>query len=380
MTAHPRIASKAESATASLQSATTKVMRSTVEKRRNAKRNSYRTLFVSLILITTLLTSCSLFERDIDLTVLRVQLNQPHNAEYAGFYTAIERGFYTEENLAVELIPHTTLTNPVAEVIAGNAEIGITSGDQILLAQSTGNEVMAISSIYQLNPLMIMSLPENGISTPQDLVGKRIGVNSADLEDPRDLQFLALLRQQGIDLAELEFITTWDYFGAYDLTSGRLAAISGFSTAKEAIYAELEGDLVTQIYYNDYGVFVYPNLIFTNAYLTRSQPELVNRFIRATVKGYQYALEHPREAAEFCVDTDNTLDLAQQAAIMQRQMPLINTGYSVIGWMDEEVWRTTQEILLVEDKIAAPLELTIVFTNIFVNNVAEDIRLQENAE
>lgn len=320
-----------------------------------------------LILLSLLImTACSTTEAPQ--TEIIVQLSETHSAEFAGFYAAVEMGYYEDENLIVTLLPRTQTINPVAEVLAGNAQFGIISGDQILRAQDAGNDLVAISSIYQLNPMMIMSLSSDPVLSPDDLIGKRIGVNSANLTNSRDLQLLSLLEKQGIDRNSIELLTTWDFYGAYDLTSGRLSAVSGFNTNREAIYAQVEGDQVAQMFYADYGINLYTNPIFTNGYLTRSQPDLVTRFVRATLNGYQYAIENPVEAARICRIFDNTLDLGLQTEMIRSQIPLIDTGYSPLGWMEDAVWQTTYDILLEQNIIAASLDLNSVWTNLFVEN------------
>lgn len=318
------------------------------------------------VLIPGLLAACASNENPPD--QITVQLSQPNSAEFAGFYTAVEMGYYADENLIVNLVPRSQTINPIAEVLAGNAQFGIASGDQILRTQAAGNDIVAIATIYQLNPLMIMSLPTDPILRPEDLAGKRIGVNSADLDNPRDLQLISLLEKKDIDRNSIETLTTWDFFGAYDLTSERLSAVSGFDTTKEAINAQLEGDEVTQMFFSDYDINIYLNPIFTNGYLTRGQPDLVNRFMRATLKGYQYAIENPAEAVQFCLAHDNTLDRNVQSAMLQSQIPLIDPGYRPLGWMEEAVWQSTQDILLEQGIIPSPVELGTVYTNLFVEN------------
>jgi ABC-type nitrate/sulfonate/bicarbonate transport system substrate-binding protein len=113
-------------------------------------------------------------------------------------------------------------------------------------------------------------------------------------------------------------------------------------------------------------VDVYINTIFVTEEFTQSNPDLIARFLRATMKGYQYALEHTDEVAEFAVKYDPELDLGYQQQVMRVQIPFIDTGNAPIGSMDENVWNITQDILLEFGMISAPVDLSQVYTNRFV--------------
>jgi ABC-type nitrate/sulfonate/bicarbonate transport system substrate-binding protein len=84
------------------------------------------------------------------------------------------------------------------------------------------------------------------------------------------------------------------------------------------------------------------------------------------LQGYQYAIEHPKEAAALTIQYDETLDVAFQQATIEAQIPLLDTGDVSIGWMDEDIWANTQAILLDQGYITSPIDLTKVYTNDFI--------------
>lgn len=174
-----------------------------------------------------------------------------------------------------------------------------------------------------------------------------------------------MLRRLGIDEAELEMVLIKDY-SLGSLMSGAMDVYSGFLTEGPARAGANDLNL---IFPQDYGVLMYANVIATRQQLIDENPDLVERFIRATVKGYQYAIEHPQEMAELALKYDDTLDVNLQSATMQAQIPLIDTGDAPIGVMDETVWQITQDILLEQEIISAPVDLKKVYTNEFVEKV-----------
>jgi len=295
-----------------------------------------------------------------------VQLGWFHTVEFAGFYTAVEKGFYAQENLAVSLLPGGPDIDPLTVVKEGTAQFGITSGDNLVRARAANTAVTAIMAVYRRSPLVVMSLPDSGINRPQDLVGKTVGVISEKLDSTWDIQFLAMLKQLNIDAKSLTFLPIEDYTGANELTSGRLQAVSGFFSTNEPVQAKLNGVQPNLIFYSDYGIQIYANTLFAQDTLLDSNADLAQRLVRATLKGYAYALEHPDEAAQFARKFDETLDLTLQTATMNAQIPLIDNGDGVIGSMDVAVWQSTQDALLKQGLLNAPIDLPIVFTNRFV--------------
>lgn len=320
---------------------------------------------VLVILVTVnILAGCAPAKPAPD--AVTVQLSWFHTAEFAGFYVAVEKGFYAAENLTVSLLPGGPNIDPLKSVKDGTAQFGITSGNDLVRARAANTAVTAIMAIFRRSPLIVMSLPDSGIKRPQDLAGKTVGVISDRLDSTWDAQFLALLKRLNIDAQSMKFVTIQDYTGANELTSGRAQAVSGFFSTNEPVQARLDGLKLNLIFYSDYGIQTYANALFAQDAWLNSQPDLVRRFVRATLKGYQYTLEHPAEAAQFTLKFDPALDLKLQTATMEAQIPLIDSGDGLIGLMDLAVWQSTQDALLKQGLLSAPIDLPAVFTNRFI--------------
>lgn len=215
--------------------------------------------------------------------------------------------------------------------------------------------------------MVAMSLSGTGIEKPEDLAGKNVGVIAPDLSTAWDVQFLALLQEMSVQQEGMTFTAIEDYHGANELKSGRLDVMSGMFATNEPVVAKLDGDSLNLMYYKDYGIDVYPNTIFVTEELVHSNPDLVARFVKATMQGYQFAIENPEEVAAYALKYDETLDLKVQQETMKAQIPFIDTGDAPIGSMDENVWKTTQDILLEFDLISKPVDLNTIYTNQFVS-------------
>jgi NitT/TauT family transport system substrate-binding protein len=319
---------------------------------------------VALLLVSGLLTACNTSTPTPEPAEVTIQLSWFHTVEFAGFYAAEQQGYYAEENLAVNLVPGGFDARPWREVAEGRADFGVTGGNLLLMALSEGLPVRAIAAIFRQSPVALMALAESGIRTPQDLAGKRVGIISPEMDDGNDIQFLAMLRQLEIDESEMELVVIEDY-SVGSLTSGAMDVSSVFST-NEPVGAELQGVDVNLIFPQDYGVLIYANVLFARQGLTEEQPDLVERFVRATLRGYQYAIEHPDEASDLTLKYDETLDSGFQRASMRAEIPLIDTGDAPIGTMDKAVWQSTQDMLLEQGFISSPVDLNALYTNEFV--------------
>jgi len=176
-----------------------------------------------------------------------------------------------------------------------------------------------------------------------------------------------MMHTLGIDESTMTFVPN-EFYGVGDLTSGNMDASSGLFSTNEPILAELDGYEINLIYYNDYGVEFYNNLIFVNSNFVSENADLVQRFMRATLKGYQHAIESPQDAVDQTVKYASDLDSAFELASMKVEIPLIDTGNAPIGFMDDAVWQNTQSILIEQGYLDAPVDLNTVYTNKFVED------------
>lgn len=320
-------------------------------------------MFIQLALAALLVNACGINKQTEKITV---QLSWFHSVEYAGFYAAMEEGYYAEENIEVILVSGGPTVDALAEVGSGNAQFGVATGDSLVIAKSQEQDFLGVATIFRNNPLVVMSLSNGSIKKPEDLTGKTVGVIAPDLSTGYDVQLLALLKTLDVESSSMTFIPINDYHGANELTSGNMDAMSGMFATNEPVQAEMDGDVLNLIYYKDYGVDVYSNVIFTTGEFANNNPDLVSRFIQATMKGYQFSIENPEKAAEFSAKSDPSLDVALQTLTMNAQIPFIATGDAPVGSMDADVWETTQNILLDFNLISAKVDLETVYTNRFV--------------
>jgi len=117
---------------------------------------------------------------------VRLQLKYKHQFQFAGYYVAIEKGYYDTEGLDVILLEGKPSIYEIEEVISGRAQFGVGTSD-IVLSRLGGKPVVILANIFQHSPVALLTKKESGLRSPQDLYGKRVmmaqGEKSAELQD-----------------------------------------------------------------------------------------------------------------------------------------------------------------------------------------------------
>lgn len=264
---------------------------------------------------------------------VKLQLNWFHEAEFVGYYVAVDKGFYDEENLDVTLVEGGPGIQARDEVLNGGADFAISSfGEQRTLVE-TGEPVVALASAFQIPPLVIFSLADSGIREPRDLAGRRVGVKNDYWRDVLH----ETLENAGVDPAQVIEVEV-DADAKRLLYEGAVDVWMGYAH-DEPIEAQVAGYQVTTIFPADYGVGGYEGLLLANETTVADRAAMVQRFVRASHRGWLYVVEHPDEAAEVMTRWQPKDGLEFQKLAVRALMPLVDIPQAPIGWIDEPKWR-----------------------------------------
>ena len=219
---------------------------------------------------------------------IRLQLKWFHQFQFAGYYAAIEQGYYTDEGLEVTLLERDLEKSVIDQVIQGEAEYGI--GDSGLLHDyAIGKPVVALAAIFQHNPLVFITLQSSGIISPYEMKGKRIML---DTLNANEAPLKALLANAKI--TENDF-TLIKQSGDNDLlTRHQIDVMTGY-LSDETFYYQQNGIPVNVINPQNYGIDFYGDILFTSEAERQQHPDRIDRFLRASLKGWRYALRHPHQ-------------------------------------------------------------------------------------
>lgn len=317
---------------------------------------------LGLLLLAAGLTACEKAERGASaLTPVTLRFRWAHQAQFAGLYAADQNGYYAAEGLAVTLREGGPGVDSIASVLSNETQFGVERGYALIQARAEGKTVRAIATIYRRSPLVIFALASSGITRPKDLAGKTIryppGVTSAPLD--------MMMANLGIAPHQYTLKRVSDMTPLY---SGEVHASSGFLT-NEVLRAQRAGHKLNIIYLDDYGVHFYSDTIFSRDELIANNPDLVRRFLRATLKGWTYAVENPTAVGPMVRKYRPAADPEFETAQMIASIPLVNTGEDQIGWMKPEKWAGMERTLRSQRVLAKPLDVTQVYMLEFLREI-----------
>jgi len=319
--------------------------------------------FLFILILISPLTACSPKSAAAPIA-LTVQLKWVNQAQFAGFYVAADKGYYKDEAINIKLAPGGVGINIMGEVTSGQAQFGIIGAEKIILARDESKPVKAIATIYRRNPFVVVTLPESGITKPADLIGRTINIGGTD----GLMQFTAMMSRLNLDINKVN-ITPYSYDlqpfynGQIDATPA-IAAGSLIAILKQRPDANL-------IWAEDYGIHFYADTLFTTDQMIADNPDLALRFLQATIKGHQYAIENPDEASQISLHYAKDPTLEVQHQMMIASIPLINTGEDHIGWMKPEIWSSMEKTLREQGLLTAPLYVTQVYTMQFLEKIVK---------
>lgn len=236
-----------------------------------------------------------------------IQLKWHHSFQFAGYYAAIEKGFYAEEGLHVRLVERKINgKHYIQSVVDGDCQYG-TADTGLLLSHTQGAPVVWLTQIFQHSPLILLTLSKSRIFSPYELTGKTVAY---DLENAGNASIQMLLNQT-IGTDKQQFNTVQINYDLNRLVNGEIDATSAYLSDQPFALKQLGHD-VNIIDPRNYGIDFYGDNLFTSHDELINHPQRVDKMIRATLKGWNYALDHPQEIIELILAKYNTRQLPRE--------------------------------------------------------------------
>jgi NitT/TauT family transport system substrate-binding protein len=293
-----------------------------------------------------------------------LRLDWVFGAEHSGVWVAQEKGFFKQENLDVRILPGEGSSVTVKLVGTGDIEFGYATADQALLAYSRSLPVVTTAVILQSSPTAIVFPKSTGIRKLTDLYGKRLGLQ---LKSAVERQWRVVAKMQSIDTSKIQEVPA-DLAVAQLIIAGRIDAGVAFFF-NDGIRPIAEGIDMDWILFRDVGLPMYSSSLIVNAETIEKKPDLVARFTRAFVRGWDYAKAHPDEAFALTVKAQPTLDNKYNKLKLPAVLTLLDSPDSQkngIGHSDRAGWESLQKALVAADLLKEPVDLDKVYTNKFL--------------
>lgn len=322
----------------------------------------FRCLLI-VLMIPAMSLSCG-SKQDAASGVIEFVLDWKAQMEHSGFFVAQQKGFYREEGLEVKILDGNGAPNAATLVGNGTYKLGVSSGAATVIARAKGVPVVSVAVLNQRSPMVIYALAESGIIRPQDLTWKRVGVN---FEGIKYQEYRALLTKLNINSETIKEIGMAGSDPA-PLLAGQVDALLGY-TQDQPVQVELRGRKVNRIPLPDYGVNLYSTNLIVNEAFMKGHPDIVRRFVRASLRGWDYAVAHPEEAVSIYHAGHPESDVAFNRANFQHLIPLLSgpdTEKMGFGAQSAERWTHTQDTLFDLKRIEKKTDVSALFTNEFL--------------
>lgn len=301
-----------------------------------------------------------------------VQLDYQVRGNHAMFFVGKEKGFFEDEGIDVGDIRIGTGSPDAMRIVSeGDAQFGFGDLPTLVTARTQGARVVALSAVNQRSPLgMCAKRDKHELNSPQDLVGLTFGAHTAG---STYIFYRALIANAGIDRSEIREATVTPPFESFLLQDRVDFVVCYIDAEVPELEARAGGPGSLSILMgSENGYDVYGSGLFTNEETLRDDPELVQRFVNAYTRAFQYVIDNPREAAEIL--EQSSPELRGKAPVFEEQLqadidetfrsPM--TDARGLGAMDPEEWRRTIDVLAEQRVIESVPSVDEVYDDTFV--------------
>ncbi len=299
-----------------------------------------------------------------DLREVNVVLDWYPNAIHTFLYTAIERGYYEEEGLDVQIRFPSNANDALSMVAAGKAEIGMYYQQDLI--QAVANQKAPIRSVGAIvqSPLnIILSLKDKNITSPKDMVGKTIGYGGTVLSESL---VKCMMESVGADASDVKMVDVgFDLMSS--MTTGNVDATIGCLVNHEVPQMEEEGFELNYFPVSGYGIPNYYEEVFlTNNKLLEEEPEVVAGFLRASKKGFDDFKADPDGCLAILMNNQNEANFPLTQSVEEQScktlLPLMETADAEFLSQTEECWQENIDWMLENGLIDQSVDVADVMT------------------
>ncbi len=274
-----------------------------------------------------------------------IQLKWKHKFQFAGYYAAMHKGFFQDEGLDVTLKEGGPGISPIEKVLAGHESFYGVEAGELLYERLRGKPLIAVASIYQHSPSVLITLKSSDFLTPHDLAGKRIGMQ---VQRQNIVEVAAMFVHEGVSLDALQLTANLPHpKGLQSLQDNMLDADYGYLTSEPYLIKQ-SGEEAHYIRPISYGIDFYGDALFTTEQELRKNPDRVAAMRRAVVKGWEYAMRHPDEIIaiilEHYASPEFPQDFLQYEA--EQTVKLMHPDIVAVGHMNPDRWQRMADIMV----------------------------------
>ncbi len=329
-------------------------------------RKSISKLFVAGAIASTLAVFAS--GNAVAQTPITFQLNWVAGGANAGFAAALVEGYYKAAGLDVKVVEGNGSGNTAQMVAANQSQIAYADAVAISQLIAKGAPMKVLSTVYQSNPNAVLALKKANIKSVKDLAGKKVGVPSGSSQTTMLPLFLTA---NGLKESDLNLINMPPTSMVPSLLQGQVDAILGSIDAYQ-IQLEAQGATLDIYRFADHGVPTVSTSIFASNSYIKDNPEVVKKFIAASLKGWSFALDNPDKTVKDLKATFPNMNEKLAASELAAITPLFcSGGAKYIGKAEDALWTKSQDLLSQVKLLPAGQDPKSYYTNDYLPPVSQ---------
>jgi ABC-type nitrate/sulfonate/bicarbonate transport system substrate-binding protein len=284
------------------------------------------------------------------------------NTNHTGFYVALNKGWYRDQGLDVDIQVPSDPAGALKQVAYGHTEFGISFEDETTLARAQQIPVVSIAAILQHQTSAFVSLKGKGITRPKDFEGKKYAASGSILDRPI---IKGLMDCDGGDVSKVDFVDVgFDALPA--LMSGKVDFIWIYQ-GWEGVQAQLMGqDLDVIPLYGSCIPDYYTPILITGETTIQQKPDVVQKFLAATAKGFSYAIQNPDESADILATYTPETDIKLIRASQKWLSPRYQADAASWGAQQLAVWQAFGKWMSDRSLLEGAFDAQKAFTNDFL--------------
>lgn len=271
--------------------------------------------------------------------VVKIQFDWKHQFQFAGFYAAKEKGFYSEYGLDVEFVEYRSGLNILDALIDRTVDFGVLNSEAIT-SRLNGSPIVLLSNYFKRSPYVIVS--NENIVSPADLKNKKVMTGKDTFYDSG----LGIMFKQ-FGLRENDVIIVPQSFNVEDFITGKVDAVTVYLTDQmfEIDKSKKKYNILDA---NNFGVEDYASTLVTSENMIKTHPDIVKNFKIASDRGWKYALSNPEEMIELIKEKYNTLNKSEEALVFESEQikKVFQAEHYPIGSIDMHKLRRMGEMLI----------------------------------
>jgi NitT/TauT family transport system substrate-binding protein len=289
--------------------------------------------------------------------------------DHAAYWVALEKGYYRQRGLDVDMQNSKGSGDSIAKVDTGRADIGLADSAVVIAASARGAKVKVVGMVFDKSPLNIWSHKAAPITKPKDLEGKSV---AAPPGDGQRQMFPAFARLHGIDQSKVTWVNVEPAAKVPALAEKRVDAVADYTTGLPFYEKAMGKGNAVMLPWADHGLDMYSMSIIASEKTMKERGPVLKAFLEASYLGWRDVMSDPKSALEIFKKRVPEIDLSIIEPNMMMGLELMKTdryAKNGIGWMEEKKMCDSVDLVNTYMGVPTKVECKAVYTNEFLTKV-----------